>query len=282
MNNFEEDIKSKLFNLNVKSNLKKNIFLILGLAGSGKTTFFKRLSSWLIPNNNIILKSNGLPSTQFTINLDTASILELTCDYDIRDHINYEETLNSHQLGPNGGILTCLNIQSLNFHEVLDNIPNTVNNILIDTPGQIEAFSWSSSGQIIIDLLKTMESKGFKLNILYLIDSLESNEPNTFMTNMVTSCTIKYRFQCDFISLFSKIDLNSLNSKRIREWISDYDNFQRDLTNYNESYENEILSSLALHFEDMYKEMKILEVSGISGAGKEEFLNYFGINLLSQ
>ncbi|KAF7697477.1 GPN-loop GTPase 1 [Cucumispora dikerogammari] len=269
-----KNLSNKKKNINNLNNKKKNIFLILGLAGSGKTTFFQRLSSWLTPKK-VTLKPNGLPKTQFTINLDTASILELVCDYDIRDYINYHETLAKHQLGPNGGILTCLNIHSLSFLDVLDKIPDDVENILIDTPGQIEAFTWSSSGQLIVDLLNLMKKNGFELKILFLIDSNDSVELNTFVTNMVTSCIIKYRFNCELLCLFNKIDIDSEKTQRLRKWIKDYDS----IAEYNrDDYASDILSTLALSFEDIYRETEVLEVSGKKGLGKEAFLKHFNIS----
>lgn len=261
-----------------KEKSKKNIFLIIGLAGSGKTTFFKRLNSWLLPEK-INLNSKGLPETLFTINLDPASINELICDYDIKENINYEQTLGKYQLGPNGGILTCLNLQTLNFPEILDKIDEKVENIIIDTPGQIEAFSWSSSGKIIIDLLKNLKDKNFQLNLLFLIDSTESGQPNTFMTNMTTACIIKYRFDCPMVPIFTKIDAENNQTEKTKKWLESYDAFRENLEKLEMTYENDLLSSLALHFEDIYSELQPLAVSSLKNVGKKEFLDYFQIKL---
>ena len=59
----------------------------------------------------------------------------------------------SHGLGPNGAIMTCLNLFSTNIHKIIDVLEKKtdLDYITIDTPGQLEVFSWSASGKIISD-----------------------------------------------------------------------------------------------------------------------------------
>lgn len=53
--------------------------------------------------------------------------------------------------------------------------------ILVDTPGQIEVFTWSASGQII--------TQAFALDwptvLLFVIDTPRCASPQTFMSNML-------------------------------------------------------------------------------------------------
>ncbi len=37
---------------------------------------------------------------------------------DIRDTVNYKQVMKDYQLGPNGAILTSLNLFATNFHQV--------------------------------------------------------------------------------------------------------------------------------------------------------------------
>jgi GTPase SAR1 family protein len=82
----------------------------------------------------------------YVINLDPA-VLEVPFDsnIDIRDSVNYEEVMKQYNLGPNGGILTSLNLFATKIDQVLtllekrtapdpekpDKVP--IKNILIDT-----------------------------------------------------------------------------------------------------------------------------------------------------
>ena len=57
--------------------------------------------------------------------------------------------MKSYNLGPNGAILTSLNLFAAQFDQVIGLIKSKQNNldyIIVDTPGQIEAFSQSASG----------------------------------------------------------------------------------------------------------------------------------------
>ena len=77
------------------------VLLVMGMAGSGKTTFVHRLISYLSQNGK----------KAYTVNLDP-SVLEVAypCNIDIRDSVKYKKVMKSYSLGPNGAILTCLNL----------------------------------------------------------------------------------------------------------------------------------------------------------------------------
>lgn len=76
---------------------------------------------------------------------------------DIRDTVNYKEVMKQYKLGPNGAIVTSLNLYSTKFPEVIKYIEKATNeHCVLDTPGQIEVFTWSVSGNINYDLLGNM------------------------------------------------------------------------------------------------------------------------------
>ena len=75
---------------------------------------------------------------------------------DIRDTVNYKEVMKQYGLGPNGGIVTSLNLFATKFDQVLNLIEKRTEEceyVIIDTPGQIEVFTWSASGNIITEAL---------------------------------------------------------------------------------------------------------------------------------
>ena len=68
---------------------------------------------------------------------------------DIRDTVNYKEVMKQFNLGPNGGIITSLNLFSTRFDQImhlLEKRQSEYEYIILDTPGQIEVFTWSASG----------------------------------------------------------------------------------------------------------------------------------------
>lgn len=64
--------------------------------------------------------------------------------------MNYKEVMKQYQLGPNGAIVTSLNLFSTKFSEVIDFISKSDHEyVVFDTPGQIEVFTWSVSGKLL-------------------------------------------------------------------------------------------------------------------------------------
>ena len=57
--------------------------------------------------------------------------------------------------------------------------------ILIDTPGQIEIFTWSASGAIITDAI----ASSLPTVVAYVIDTPRTTAPVTFMSNMLYACS---------------------------------------------------------------------------------------------
>ena len=136
-----DDITNKL-SLSSKK-LTVNL-IILGMAGSGKTTFVKKLEEYLVEKDKetyIINMDPAVHDTLYEPNLD------------IRDTIKYKEVMINHGLGPNGAIMTCLNLFSTNIHKIIDLLEKKedLDYIVTDTPGQLEVFSWSASGKLISD-----------------------------------------------------------------------------------------------------------------------------------
>jgi hypothetical protein len=56
--------------------------------------------------------------------------------------------------------------------------------IILDTPGQIEIFTWSASGAIITDTV----ASSFPTVVAYIIDTPRTTAPATFMSNMLYAC----------------------------------------------------------------------------------------------
>ena len=108
------------------------VVLVIGMAGSGKTTLMHRI--------NLHMAENGIRG--YYINLDPAvADVPFGANIDIRDTINYKEVMKQYGLGPNGGILTSLNLFSTRFDQVmglLERRADDLDYIFIDTPGQIE------------------------------------------------------------------------------------------------------------------------------------------------
>lgn len=254
----------------------------VGMAGSGKTTFMQRINNYLHINK----------MKPYVLNLDPAVLsVPFEPNIDIRDSINYKEVMKQYNLGPNGGILTSLNLFATKIDQILGLLekrakpdPSTKTqapkHILVDTPGQIEVFVWSASGSILLESL----ASSFPTVIAYIIDTPRTHSCSTFMSNMLYACSILYKTKLPMILVFNKTDVQDADFAR--EWMTDFEKFQDALKEEEakgvfggegfgggSGYMSSLLNSMSLVLEEFYSSMDMVGVSSMTGEGVDEFFD---------
>eukprot|EP00055_Hartaetosiga_balthica_P011385 m.51615 g.51615 ORF g.51615 m.51615 type:complete len:422 (-) comp7572_c0_seq2:957-2222(-) len=203
----------------------------------------------------------------YLINLDPAVYqLPFEANIDIRETVDYKSVMKNYGLGPNGGIVTSLNLFATKFDEVLDIMEKrsaTSDYFLFDTPGQIEVFTWSASGAIITETL----ASSFPTVVLYIIDTPRCISPVSFMSNMLYACSILYKTRLPFVLVFNKVDISG--SDFAMEWLRDYDSF-RDALQEETAYIGTMARSMALVLEEFYQNLRAVGVSALTGSGMDE------------
>ncbi|KAF2276119.1 uncharacterized protein EI97DRAFT_355047, partial [Westerdykella ornata] len=311
----------------------------IGMAGSGKTTFMQRLISHLYTHpdpcspqpTHPIRPASQTPPPPYILNLDPAvHHIPFTPNIDIRDSVNYKEVMRQFNLGPNGGILTSLNLFSTKIDQVIGLLekrtappppaphaapaaepsssssststpaqstleyltsegkppctttapkpPQQVKHILIDTPGQIEVFVWSASGEILLSSLAST----FPTVIAYIIDTPRTSSTSTFMSNMLYACSILYKTKLPMILVFNKTDVQ--DAEFAKQWMTDFEAFQAALRDEEEGgqfggegltagsgYMGSLLNSMSLVLDEFYKHLSVVGVSAMTGEGMDEF-----------
>jgi GPN-loop GTPase len=183
------------------------------MAGSGKTTFVKKLEEEIANKDK----------ESYIINMDPAVHDTLyEPNLDIRDTIKYKDVMISNGLGPNGAIMTCLNLFATNIHKIIGVLEtkSDLDYIVMDTPGQLEVFSWSASGKLISDSFSLI----YPTILIYIVDIPRCQNPNTFASNMLYALSIMYKMKLPLLVVFNKKDV--VKEDCCFEWITDFEAFQ--------------------------------------------------------
>lgn len=182
------------------------IYIVLGLAGSGKTTLTARFKDGATKQGKSV----------YVINLDpvTEGLMPYAVNLDIRDTVNYRKIMEDRKMGPNGAIMLALNMFLTKIDQLsrlLEGKIITHDYIVIDTPGQIEMFTWSAAGDLICKILKELVSgsSAVDLSMLYLVDNSKRSHRAFMAGNLLHACGIKYRMDIPLEVVVTKCDLKN-------------------------------------------------------------------------
>lgn len=165
-----------------------------GTAGAGKTSFVQAFQGWL--------KAAGYDAV--VVNLDPGSeASELEPDVDIREWVKLGDLMDDYGLGPNGAQVAAADMIALKVFEVKQALSEFRSDyVLVDTPGQVELFAFRESSKAIVEALS-----GDRSAIGFLFDPGLARAPAGFVSLLMLSSTIEFRFRLPTFNLLSKADL---------------------------------------------------------------------------
>ncbi|EAN79325.1 XPA-interacting protein, putative [Trypanosoma equiperdum] len=237
---------------------KPLVILVVGMAGTGKTTLVHRLQHYA--------EEKGKKT--YFINLDPAvADVPYGANIDIRDTVNYKEVIKQYRLGPNGAIMTSLNLFATKFHQVIGILEKKegLEWIVVDTPGQIEVFTWSASGQIIAESLAAT----WPTTLLFVADTARCASTQTFMSTMLYASSIMLKQQLPLVLLFNKTDV--VSSDAAVTWMKDPNALAEAVNSGTDgSYAGSLVQSLSLFTHGFYESIPFASASAASGKGIEE------------
>ena len=172
--------------------------LVIGPPGAGKTTYCSGMSAFL--------KASGRPCS--VINLDPANEQvdgKYDCAIDISELCSLEEVMEHFKLGPNGGLVYCMEFLEKNLDWLKEKLAHLSERYLIfDCPGQVELFTHHGS---LKNIVRTLGKWGFRLTCVHLVDAYYCADPATYISASLLSLSTMLQLELPHINVLSKIDL---------------------------------------------------------------------------
>ncbi|KAJ1628135.1 GPN-loop GTPase [Pavlovales sp. CCMP2436] len=171
--------------------------IVMGPAGSGKSTYCARLAEHM----------QAIGRSVQVVNLDPAADnFNYDVSVDVRELIGLEDVMEEMELGPNGGLIFCMEYLIDNIDWLIDELEQLGNEayVIFDCPGQIELFSHVPVMRTLVNELQRMD---FAIAAVYLLDSQFMVDPSKYMSGVLTCLSCMMALELPHINVLSKLDL---------------------------------------------------------------------------
>jgi hypothetical protein len=130
---------------------------------------------------------------------------EYKAAFDVRDLINLEDAMEEFGLGPNGGLVYCMEFLCQNLEWLKDELDNFDEDdyIVLDCPGQVELYSHLP---IMHNLAAQLSMWGYRACSVYLLDALFVMEPSKFISGCLLSLSSMIQLELPHINVITKCD----------------------------------------------------------------------------
>ncbi|XP_022977082.1 GPN-loop GTPase 2 [Cucurbita pepo subsp. pepo] len=172
--------------------------VVIGPPGSGKTTYCNGMSQFL----QLIGRKVAV------INLDPANdSLPYECAVNIEDLIKLSDVMMEHSLGPNGGLVYCMDYLEKNIDWLQGRLAPLLRDhyLLFDFPGQVELFSLHSNAKNVI--MKLIKNLNLRLTAVHLVDAHLCSDPGKYVSALLLSLSTMLHLELPHVNVLSKIDL---------------------------------------------------------------------------
>jgi GTPase SAR1 family protein len=184
--------------------------IVIGPPGSGKSTYCNGVAQFLV--------AAGRASVH-VVNLDPANENPpYEPAVDVRDLVDVAAVMETHNLGPNGALLYCMEYLFENKDWLEAQLRDVLRRagaggggggrggyFLFDCPGQVELYT---QGRAIRGLVDTMtRTWGLSLAAVNLVDSLHCTDASRFISVALMSLSTMLQLELPHVNVLSKIDL---------------------------------------------------------------------------
>jgi len=234
---------------------------IVGPAGSGKSTFTAAFREWMIKNEYDTV----------VVNLDPgAEVLPYEPDVDVRDLINLGDIMSEYGLGPNGAQIVAADMIANYVEEIKRDVDSYESDyVLYDTAGQLELFAFRASSNFLVDFLG-----GERSMIAFMFDPSLAKTPSGFVTLLLLSSTVHFRFYKPYVNILTKVDLlDDEELSNIAEWSERWEALYDSLLKEKPSMHRELNIELFKSLEAMDAFKKLIPASARMLYGYEDVYN---------
>ncbi|VVC44595.1 GPN-loop GTPase,P-loop containing nucleoside triphosphate hydrolase [Cinara cedri] len=179
--------------------------LVMGPAGSGKSTYCSAVSQHIENEKNSVI----------VVNLDPAAEhFEYTPTVDIRELIHIDDAMEDELLhfGPNGGLVFCMEYLIENQEWLKDQLGDDDDDyVIFDLPGQIELYTHMKTVKQLAELLQNW---GFNVCSVMLIDSQFMVDGPKFISGTMAALSVMINLELPHINVLSKMDLLSKTARK--------------------------------------------------------------------
>ncbi|CAI0464556.1 unnamed protein product [Linum tenue] len=172
--------------------------VVIGPPGSGKTTYCNGMSQFL----RLIGRKVAV------INLDPANdSLPYDCAVNIEDLIKLSDVMAEHSLGPNGGLVYCMDFLEKNIDWLQSKLQPLLKDhyLLFDFPGQVELFFLHANAKNVI--MKLIKKLNLRLTAVHLVDAHLCSDAAKYVSGLLLSLSTMLHLELPHINVLSKIDL---------------------------------------------------------------------------
>ncbi|KAF0753337.1 GPN-loop GTPase 3 [Aphis craccivora] len=179
--------------------------LVMGPAGSGKSTYCSAVAEHIENEKNSVM----------VVNLDPAAErFKYTPTVDIRELIHVDDAMDDEILhfGPNGGLVFCMEYLIENEDWLREQLGEDDDDyILFDLPGQIELYTHMKTVKQLADLLQHW---GFNVCSVMLIDSQFMVDGPKFISGTMAALSVMINLELPHVNVLSKMDLLSKTARK--------------------------------------------------------------------
>ncbi|GAX83076.1 hypothetical protein CEUSTIGMA_g10502.t1 [Chlamydomonas eustigma] len=172
--------------------------LVVGPAGCGKSTFC----------NTLYQHCQTIGRSVHIVNLDPAAeSFEYPVSFDVRDLVTLEEVMEELQLGPNGGLLYCMEYLEDNLEEWLGEQLQGYGDedqLVFDCPGQIELYSHLNMFKTFVEYLR---QDGWAVCVVYCLDCHFMTDASKFISGSMQALSAMVKLELPHINVLTKMDI---------------------------------------------------------------------------